>query len=98
MNDVFFKIISYGSDEYKTSVLLREEVLLKPIGRSYSAEVLERERSNIHIAGFKENEIVSTIVLSPKGDECKMKRVVVKTDLQNFGLGSSTGQLHEKFI
>jgi N-acetylglutamate synthase-like GNAT family acetyltransferase len=97
MSNIFFKIISYDSDEYKTSVLLREEILLKPLGLTHSEAVLEKEKDNNHIAGFKGNEIIATIVLSSKGVECKMKRVAVRTDMQYSGIGSEMVGFFEKY-
>ena len=97
MNNVFFKIISHGTPEYQALVVLREDILLKPLGLSFSIDVLEKEKGHIHIAGFKRNEIVATIALAPKGEKCKMKRVVVRTDMQYSGLGSKMIVFFEKY-
>ena len=97
MNNVFFKIISHGTPEYQSVVVLREDILLKPLGLSFSIDVLKKEKGHIHIAGFKGNEIIATIALAPKGEECKMKRVVVKTDMQYSGLGSKMIVFFEKY-
>ena len=88
MNNIFFKIVSYGTSEYQDLLLLRENVLFKPLGISLSPSVLEKEKNYIHIAGFKENEVIATMTLASKGEKCKMKRVAVKTDMQYSGLGS----------
>lgn len=97
MNNIFFRIISHGSPEYKASVALREEILLKPLGLTYTLEALEKEKEQIHVAGFKRDEIVATIVLAPKGKECKMKRFAVKPDMQFLGIGSKMIMFFEEY-
>lgn len=97
MNNIFFKFVSYDTSEYRTVLLLREDVLFKPLGISLSPSVLEKEKNYMHIAGFKENEIVATMALAPKGEKCKMKRVAVKTDMQYSGLGSKMIVFFEKY-
>lgn len=97
MDNIFIKIISYDSPEYKTSVLLREEILLKPLGLTYSLESLEKEKEQIHMVGLKGDEIIATIVLAPKDKECKMKRFAVKTDMQFLGIGSKMIRFFEEY-
>jgi hypothetical protein len=97
MDNIFIKIISYGSSEYKSSVLLREEILLKPLGLTYSLESLQKEKEQIHMAGLKGDEIIATIVLAPKGKECKMKRFAVRTDMQFLGIGSKMIRFFEEY-
>ena len=97
MNNIFFKIVAHDTPEYRALSALREDVLLKPLGLSFSSSTLEKEKNYIHIAGFKKNEIVAAIALAPKGEQCKMKRVVVKPDMQRSGLGSKMIGFFEKY-
>lgn len=83
-----FRIITYKSDEYFKSIELRDLLLRKDLGLKFMPEEFDGEESQIHIAGFKENELVSTLILVPSGEKCKMRQVCVRTDLQGYGIGN----------
>lgn len=86
--DVEFKIIDYGTAEYKDAVSLRERILRAPFGLNFSEAELLAEKSHIQIVGLHGKEVIATAVLVPEGQHCKMQRVVVKEDLVNTGIGS----------
>jgi dihydrofolate reductase/predicted GNAT family N-acyltransferase len=86
---IHFKLVDYGSDEYKKAVALREEILRKPLGLIFTKEGLEMEKEHIHIAGFLGQEMCATAVLVPDGDEMKMQRVALKASFQGKGIGSA---------
>ncbi len=88
MSIVTFNIINHGSSEYEEAVKLREGILRKPLGLTFSPEELEAEKNHIQIAGFQGDEIISTAILVPDGKNYKMQRVVVKESHQNLGIGS----------
>ena len=48
------KIIDYGSPEYQQMVKLRDAVLRKPLGLTFTQDDLESEKDNILIAAFEE--------------------------------------------
>ena len=83
-----FKIITHGSKEWETAVKLREDILRKPLGDSFTPEELEEEKNHIQIAVFNANKIIGTAVLVPEGSSLKMQRVVVNDDLRNQNIGS----------
>lgn len=85
---IHFKIVDFGSDDYKKSVSLREEILRKPLGITFAQAELEWEKDPIHIAGFLGQELCATAVLVPVGNAVKMQRVVTKSSFQNKGIGS----------
>ncbi len=88
MSMISFKIINHGSPEYEEAVKLREDILRKPLGLTFSPEELEAETDHIQIAGFQGDKVMSTAVLVPEGNDYKMQRVVVKQGLQDSGIGS----------
>jgi dihydrofolate reductase/GNAT superfamily N-acetyltransferase len=92
---IHFKVIDYGSDFYKKSVALREEVLLRPLG--LQLEGLELEKQHVHIAGFLGEELCATAALVLEGDACKMQRVAIKTHFQNKGVGSGLVAFCEEY-
>ena len=44
------KIIDHGTPEYAQMIKLRDDILRKPLGLSFSPEELEKEKDNILIA------------------------------------------------
>ncbi len=85
---ITFKVVNYGAPEYKEAVLLRENVLRKPLGSKFSEEEVLAEKDHIHIVGVDGLEIVATAVLVLEGKECKMQRVAVKESLRGQNIGS----------
>lgn len=94
---IHFKIIDYGSDDYKKAVGLREEILRKPLGLFFTKEELEMEKEHVHIAGFLGQEMCATAVLVPDGDEMKMQRVALKASFQGKGIGSALMRFCEEY-
>lgn len=85
---IIFKVVDFGSDDYKKSVSLREEILRKPLGLTFTEEELKLEKEHIHIAGFLGQELCATAVLVPEGNTIKMQRVAIKSSFQSKGIGS----------
>jgi N-acetylglutamate synthase-like GNAT family acetyltransferase len=88
VDEIKFKIIDYGSIEYKKAVFLRESILRAPFGLTYSEAELLSEKDQIHIVGVEDSKIISTAVLAPEGVHCRMQRVVVKEDKVKKGIGT----------
>lgn len=97
MKLIQFKIIEHNSPEYKASIRLSEDILRKPLGLIFSQEELEKEKNHIQIAGFIEAEVVATVVLVPEEDVLKMRRVVVREDLQQQGIASTMVKFCETY-
>lgn len=87
-DNIHFKIISYGGDEYQKSVVLREKVLRRPLGLSFTPEELEGEREEIHVVGFLGEELCAAAVMTPHGERMKLQRVAVKSSFQGRGVGA----------
>ncbi len=58
-----FQIINHRSPEYYLAVKLREAILRKPLGLTFLPAELEAEKEHIQIAGFQNDEVISTAVL-----------------------------------
>jgi len=58
--EINFKIIEYGSPEYKKAVALRERILRKPLGLSFSESELSTEKEHIQIIGLNGLELIAT--------------------------------------
>lgn len=94
---IHFKTVDYGSEEYKKAVALREEILRKPLGLFFTKEELELEKEHVHLAGFLGQEMCTTAVLVPDGDEMKMQRVASKSQFQGKGIGSALMRFCEDY-
>ena len=94
---IYFKLVDYGSDEYKKAVALREEILRKPLGLFFTKGELGMEKEHVHIAGFLGQEMCATAVLVPDRDEMKMQRVALKASFQGKGIGSALMRFCEEY-
>ena len=98
MSIIRIKEIAFNSSDYKKAVTIREKILRIPLGLSFSKEELEREASDIHIAGFSGETMIGTLVLSPQNKEIiRMRQVAVHSGYQKRGIGKQLVEFSEKF-
>ena len=82
------KIIDYGSPEYQQMVKLRDTVLRKPLGLTFTPEDLESEIDNILIAAFEEERMLGCCMLvEEKPDIVRLRQMAVLNALQGKGIG-----------
>ena len=97
MKMIRIKEIAFNSSDYKKAVTIREEILRIPLGLSFSKEELE-EASDFHIAGFSDETMIGTLILSPQNDETiRMRQVAVCSDYQKNGIGKQLVEFSENF-
>jgi dihydrofolate reductase/predicted GNAT family N-acyltransferase len=94
---ILFQIVNYGNEDYKKAVALREQILRKPLGLSFTKEELDLEKEQIHVVGFLGQELCVTAALVPEGDKLKMQRVATKAQFQGKGIGSALVRFCEKY-
>lgn len=84
-----FKEIVFGTDEYRLECDLRNEVLRKPLGLSFTAEELAREKDQLHFGLFEPGDglaaCVVAVELSPS--EARIRQMAVSPERQGRGLG-----------
>jgi len=98
MSVIRIKEIEFGSNDYKRAVTIREEILRNPLGISFSKEELEEEASDIHIAGFSDETMIGTQVLSLQNKEIiRMRQVAVHSGYQKRGIGKQLVEFSENF-
>ena len=84
------KQIDHGSVEYQKMVKLREDVLRKPLGLSLSPEELAREKEDILIGIFDEDDILACCLLTKVDNTTlKLRQMAVQNNLQGKGIGAS---------
>ncbi len=90
------KIIDYGTHEYRQMVKLRDDLLRKPLGLSFSKEELESEKENMLIAAFDDDDILGCCMLVEKDPEtARLRQMVVLNNLQGKGVGTAILQFAE---
>lgn len=88
-----FRIIEYGSCDYHEMVKLRDEVLRKPLGLTFSEEYLQQEINDILIGAFQKDEnnntsLAGCCILSPfSEDTVQLRQMAVSPALQGKGVG-----------
>jgi predicted GNAT family N-acyltransferase len=84
------KVIDHGSEDYQKMVDLRMEILRKPLGLSFTETDLEKEKQDILIGAFEDDELLACCVLTKIGeDTCKLRQMAVRNKIQRTGLGAA---------
>ena len=81
-------LVQHGTKEYDETVVLRDEVLRKPLGLSYDPAELAGEKDSFHLALRMGAELVACLVLKPLDERCiKMRQLAVGKSSQGKGFG-----------
>ena len=82
--------IEHGSPQYHQMVKLRDELLRKPLGLSFSKDELEKEKEDILVGAFDEDTILACCLLT-KTDRhtVRLRQMAVKKSQQGKGIGHS---------
>ncbi len=84
------KQIDYGSGEYQQMLRLRIDILRKPLGLTFSKEELAKEKDDILIAAFDEDEILGCCILTQMDEHClRLRQMAVQKNLQGKGIGEA---------
>lgn len=84
------KQINHGSTAYEKMIHLRIEILRKPLGLTFSEEELAKEKSDILIGAYDEDELLGCCLLTKVDDKCvKLRQMAVQKNQQSKGIGES---------
>ncbi|MES1223845.1 MAG: GNAT family N-acetyltransferase, partial [Bacteroidota bacterium] len=84
------KQIDHGTPEYKQMVQLRYTILRQPLGLVFSNEELEKEKNDILIAAFDDDEMLGCCMLVPiDSNTLRVRQMAVNNNLQGKGIGAS---------
>lgn len=82
------KIIDYGSANYKKMLEIRYEILRKPLGLTFSEKELEKEKDDILIGCFEDDELEGCCLLTKQdNDTIRLRQMAVSKVLQGKGIG-----------
>ena len=84
------RFIDYGSPEYKEMIALRMEILRKPLGLSFNEEDLAKEKDDILLGAFEDDQLVACCILTKVSEEtCKLRQMAVHEKMQRNGIGAA---------
>jgi GNAT superfamily N-acetyltransferase len=90
------KQIDHGSKEYQQMVTLRFEIMRKPLGLSFSTEELAKEKNDILIGAFDEDEMTGCCILTDiSSGSVKLRQMAVLKNMQGKGIGEMIIQFAE---
>ena len=77
-------------------VKLRYEIMRKPLGLNFTEEELNREKDDILIGAFEDDEILGCCLLTKVDSQCaKLRQMAVQKKRQGLGIGESMMQFAE---
>ena len=69
---------------------LRDQLLRKPLGMTFTPEELEKEKEETMIASFDEDDILGCCILTKVDEETvRLRQMAVHPDYQRKGIGAS---------
>ncbi|MBM3439320.1 MAG: GNAT family N-acetyltransferase [Bacteroidetes bacterium] len=84
------KQIDYGSEAYQQMVLLRYEMLRRPLGLNFAPDELDKEKDDILIGAYEEEELLGCCMLTRVNeDTVRLRQMAVHQKLQGKGIGAS---------
>jgi predicted GNAT family N-acyltransferase len=90
------KIIDHGTAEYGQMLKLRDDILRKPLGLNFSKDELEKEKNNLHIAAYEDDQMLGCCMLVEEGPQTvRLRQMAVINDLQGKGVGRALMQFAE---
>lgn len=91
------KTILYNSAAHKQMIELRNDILRKPLGLSFTPADFQKEQQNILIGAFEVNKIVGCCVLTKVNERIiQLRQMAVNNEFQGKGVGKQIVQYAEK--
>jgi GNAT superfamily N-acetyltransferase len=90
------KIIDHGTKEYRQMVKLRDDMLRRPLGLTFTQDELEDEKDNLLIGAFEDDIMLGCCMLvEEEPGTVRLRQMAVLNDLQGKGIGSALMQFAE---
>jgi N-acetylglutamate synthase-like GNAT family acetyltransferase len=82
------RIIDYGTKEYQQMVNLRMEILRKPLGLSFDAAELEKEKEDVLMGAFEDERMLGCCLLTRMDQHTmRLRQMAVPNSMQGKGIG-----------
>lgn len=90
------KIIDHGTKEYLQMIKLRDDILRRPLGLTFTPEELESEKDNLLIGAFEDDVMLGCcMLLEESPSSVRLRQMAVLNDLQGKGIGKALMQFAE---
>ena len=77
-------------------VKLRDDILRKPLGMTFSPDELEGEKQNLLMAAYEDDTMLGCCMLVEEGPQTvRLRQMAVLNDLQGKGIGKALMQFAE---
>jgi predicted GNAT family N-acyltransferase len=98
-NTFFCCQIDFATPEADQALMIRNEILRKPLQLSFAPEDIEDEWDSIHLGIFlSDHTMIGTLILKPVSPEIvKMRQVAISNDWQGKGIGKLLVTYSEDF-
>jgi predicted GNAT family N-acyltransferase len=84
------KQIDHGSKEYQQMIKLRNDILRQPLGLNFTQDELDREKEDILIGAFDDDEMLACCLMTKVDNKClRLRQMAVQNNLQGKGIGAS---------
>lgn len=82
------RIIDHGTREYQQMVQMRIDILRKPLGLTFTADELEKEKGEVLIGAFEDEKMLGCCMLVKQDSKiCRLRQMAVMNNLQGKGIG-----------
>ena len=90
------KIIDFGTPEYQQMIKMREDILRKPLGLTFSKEEIEKEKDNLLIGAFEDEQMLGCcMIVEMERGKARLRQMAVLNNLQGKGIGRALIQFAE---
>jgi N-acetylglutamate synthase-like GNAT family acetyltransferase len=84
------RMIDHGTKEYQQMVNLRNEILRKPLGLTFSAEELEEEKEDVLMGAFEDDRLLGCCLLTRMDViTVRLRQMAVPDNMQGKGIGKA---------
>jgi predicted GNAT family N-acyltransferase len=95
------RLIRYDSDAYREMVVLREEILRRPLGLHFTAAYLAQEIDDVLVGcygtGPGDTALMGCCILSPVDEELvQLRQMAVREEMQRGGIGRELMEFAER--
>lgn len=96
--ELAFRCVPHGGDEYRQMVALRDEILRRPLGLVFDPAELKAEGGFFHLGCWRDSKLVACVVLQPDGKErIRLRQFAVAQAHQGQGVGRALDSFAEVF-
>jgi len=98
--DMIIREVEYGSDEYREILEMRDRLLRRPLGLTWSKEDLDGESEQLHFGLFDEdNTLIACVVMKLLDPQtAKLRQMAVDEPYREIGAGRRVVQGVEEIL